>query len=151
MRCLVAQSCQTLCAPMDCSWPGSSVHGDSSGKNTTVGYHPPGDLPNPGVEPKSLAMQEDFLPAEPPGKPMNTAVGSLFLLQGIFLTQEPNQCLLHCRQIIYQLSYQGIKKKKKCPFSPGRQFLRNNTKLKNLCTTRYQDTKDTKSVIFTQG
>ena len=37
----------------------------------------------------------------------NTGVGSLFLLQGIFLTQESNQGLLHCRQILYQLSYQG--------------------------------------------
>ena len=38
---------------------------------------------------------------------MNTGVGSLSLLQGIFLTQESNQGLLHCRQILYQLSYQG--------------------------------------------
>ena len=38
---------------------------------------------------------------------MNTEVGSLFLLQGNFLTQELNQGLLHCRQILYQLSYQG--------------------------------------------
>ena len=37
----------------------------------------------------------------------NTGVGSLSLLQGIFLTQELNQGLLHCRQILYQLSYQG--------------------------------------------
>ena len=36
---------------------------------------------------------------------MNTAVGSLSLLQGIFLTQELNQGLQHCRQILYQLSY----------------------------------------------
>ena len=35
--CLVAQSCSTLCNPMDCSPPGSSVHGDSPGKNTGVG------------------------------------------------------------------------------------------------------------------
>ena len=35
--CLVAQSCLTLCDPMDCSPPGSSVHGDSPGKNTGVG------------------------------------------------------------------------------------------------------------------
>ena len=37
----------------------------------------------------------------------NTGVGSLSLLQGIFLTQESNQSLLHCRQILYQLRYQG--------------------------------------------
>ena len=37
----------------------------------------------------------------------NTGVGSLSLLQGIFLTQESNWGLLHCRQILYQLSYQG--------------------------------------------
>ena len=35
--CLVAQSCPSLCDPMDCSLPGSSVSGDSSGKNTGVG------------------------------------------------------------------------------------------------------------------
>ena len=37
VRCLVAQLCPTLCKPMDCSLPGSSVHGDSPGKNTRVG------------------------------------------------------------------------------------------------------------------
>ena len=37
--CLVAQSCLTLCDLMDCSPPGSSVHGDSPGKNTGVGCH----------------------------------------------------------------------------------------------------------------
>ena len=36
---LIAQSCLTLCDPMDCSPPGSSVHGDSAGKNTGVGSH----------------------------------------------------------------------------------------------------------------
>ena len=37
--CLVTQSCLTLCDPMDCSLLGSSVHGDSPGKNTGVGCH----------------------------------------------------------------------------------------------------------------
>jgi len=37
--CLVTQSCLTLCNSMDCSAPGSSVHGDSPGKNTGVGCH----------------------------------------------------------------------------------------------------------------
>ena len=37
--CLVTQSCPTLCNPMDCSLPGSSVHRDFPGKNTGVGCH----------------------------------------------------------------------------------------------------------------
>ena len=49
----------------------------------------------------------DSLPAEPQGKPKNTGEGSLSILQQIFPTQESNQSLLHCRQILYQLSYQG--------------------------------------------
>ena len=44
---------------------------------------------------------------KPPGKPKNTGVGSLTFLQGIFPTQELNQGLLYCRQILYQLSYEG--------------------------------------------
>ena len=51
---------------------------------------------------------EDDWETEPPGKPKSTGVGSLSLLQGIFLTQELNQGLLHCRWILHQLSYQGI-------------------------------------------
>ena len=43
-----------------------------------------------------------------PGKPKNTRVGSLSLLQGILLTQELNRGLLHFRQILYQPSYQGV-------------------------------------------
>ena len=42
----------------------------------------PGDLAHPGIEPRSPTLQEDSLPAEPPGKPKNTGVGSLPLLQG---------------------------------------------------------------------
>ena len=51
-------------------------------------------------------MQAGSLPTEHPGKPKDTGVGSLSLLQQIFLTQELNLGLLHCRQILYQLSYQ---------------------------------------------
>ena len=45
--------------------------------------------------------------AEPQGKPKNNGVGSLSLLQQIFLIQESNLGLLHCRHILYQLSYEG--------------------------------------------
>ena len=63
-----------------------------------------GDLPNPGTEPRFPTLQADSLPVEPQGKPKNTEVGSLSLLQWIFLTQESNWGLLHCRQILYQLA-----------------------------------------------
>ena len=56
---------------------------------------------------RSPTLQADSLPAEPPGKPKNTAVGSLSLLQWIFLTQESTRGLLHCRLILYQLSLSG--------------------------------------------
>ena len=68
------------------------------------------DLPDPGIKPISPTLQGDSLPAKPLGKPKNTGVGSLSLLQQIFLTQELNQDVLHCRQILYQLSYQGSPK-----------------------------------------
>ena len=59
----------------------------------------PGDLPNPGIKPRYPALQVDSLTAEPQGKPKNTGVDSLFFLQRIFLTQESNWGILHCRQI----------------------------------------------------
>ena len=43
-------------------------------------------------------------------------MSSLSLLQGIFLTQELDQGLLHCRQILYQLSYQGSLEEKFLPY-----------------------------------
>ena len=148
--CLATQLCPTLCDLMDCNPPGSSVHGDSLGKNTGGGslsllqgifltqelnprlllyrqilYHLShqvspmertdqiscsvvsdslrphglqparllcpwgfsrqeyrsglpcplsGDLPNPGIEPRSSALQADSSPSEPPGKSQNTGV-----------------------------------------------------------------------------
>ena len=59
----------------------------------------------PRTEPRSPALQVDSLLSELPGKPKNPRVGSLSLLQGNFLTQESNWGLLHCRQIIYQLTF----------------------------------------------
>ena len=58
------------CDPVDCSSPDSSVDEDSPGKNTGVGCQgsPPGDLPNPGIEPRSPTLKADSLPSEPPGK-----------------------------------------------------------------------------------
>ena len=66
-----------------------------------------GDLPNPGIEPRSPTLQADCLLSELSRKPKNTGVDSLSLLQGISSTQESNWGLLHCRQILYRLSYQS--------------------------------------------
>ena len=106
----VSQSWSTLCDTLKltrllCPW-GFSRQEYWSG----LPCPPPGDLPNPGIEPWSQSMQVDSLPSEPPGKPKNTGVGGLSLLQGISPTQESNRGLLHCRQILYQLSYQGSPK-----------------------------------------
>ena len=66
----------------------------------------PWDLPNPGIELTSPALQADSLPSEPLGKPKNTRLGTLFLLQGIFPAEELNRGFLLCR-ILYQQSHQG--------------------------------------------
>ena len=67
---LVTQLCLTLCNSMDCILPGSSVHGDSPGKNTGVGCHTllQGIFPTQqATEPKSPMLQADSLLSEPPG------------------------------------------------------------------------------------
>ena len=56
----------------------------------------------------SLPPHGLYSPWNSPGQ--NTGVGRLSLLQGIFLTQGLNRSLLHYRQILYQLSYQGSPK-----------------------------------------
>ena len=70
--CLVAQSCPTLCNPVDYSPPGSSVHGFSSQEYCSgLTFPSPGDL-DPGIKPRSPAFQAYSLPSEPPGKPQDS-------------------------------------------------------------------------------
>ena len=66
----VAQSYPTVSDPMNCSLPGFSVHGILQARVLKWATIPsPGDLPNPGIEPRSPTLQADSLPSEPPGKP----------------------------------------------------------------------------------
>ena len=66
----VAQSCPTLCDPMDCSPPGSSVRGILRQEYWSgLPFPSPGNLPDPGIEPRSPALQAGALTSEPPGKP----------------------------------------------------------------------------------
>ena len=82
---------------------------NSPGQNSEVGSLSllQGIVPIQGSNPGPPILQVDSSAAEPQGKPKNNGVGSLSLLQRIFPTQESNQGLLHYRQILYQLSYQG--------------------------------------------
>ena len=68
----VAQLCPTLCDPMDCSLPGSSLHGVLQARvlEWVAIFLLQGNLPDPGIEPRSPAFQADALTSEPPGKLM---------------------------------------------------------------------------------
>ena len=106
------------------------------------------DLPNPGIEPRFPTLQVDSLLSEPPGKSKNTGVGSLSILQGIFPIQKSNQSLLHCRQILYQLSYQGSPEPQHVAcweLTSGHQPRNTHTEDSSMCM------KDTSSTVTTRG
>ena len=73
---------------MDCSPPETPLSKGFFRQEYFSGlpYPLPGDLPSPGIKPRSPALQADSLPSEPPGKPMNTGVGSI-----LFPGDLPNQ------------------------------------------------------------
>ena len=65
----------TLFNPMDCSPPGSSVLESSRQEHWSgLPFPSPGDLPHPGIKPRSSALQADSLPSEPPGKSYPTKI-----------------------------------------------------------------------------
>ena len=63
-----------------------------------------GDRPDTGIKPRSPALQVNSLPSVPPGKPKNSRVGNLSLLQVIVPSQGSSRGLLCCRRILYELS-----------------------------------------------
>ena len=86
--CLVAQSCLTVCSPTRLLGPWGFSRQEYWSE---LSCPPPGDLPNPGIELRSPALQADSLPSEPPGKPKRCGyfplktLFSLFFLFLIFL------------------------------------------------------------------
>ena len=86
LKVKVTQSCLTLCNPRNCSLPGSSVHGTFQARPLEwVAYPSSRGSSQHRLKPKSPAWQAGSLPSEPPGKPKNTRLGSLSLLQGNLL------------------------------------------------------------------
>ena len=72
VKVLVAGLCPTLCDPVDCGLPGSSIHGILQARILEWVTIPSlEDFPNSGIEPGFPALQGDSLPSEPPGKPMH--------------------------------------------------------------------------------
>ena len=92
---LVAQSCQTLWEPIDWGSPGFSIHGILQARILEWVAIP---FSRGFSQPRSPRLQADSLPAEPQGKPKNTGVGSLSLLQWIFPIQELKSSLLCWRR-----------------------------------------------------
>ena len=104
---LMAQSCTTLCNPMDCSPARFLCPWNSSGKNTGVGIcvcvsHSvmSNSLQPHGQWPTKLLFPWHSLD-------QNTGVGCHSLPQGMLPTQGSNSDLPHCRQILYHLSHEG--------------------------------------------
>ena len=139
----VAQSCPTLHDPMDCSLPGSSIHGIFQARvlEWDVIAFSNREMRNPQLsgiqenESESHSVLSDswwphglYSPWNSPGQ--NTGIGNHSLLQGIFPTQGSNPGLAHCRWILYQLSHKGsptILEWVAYSFSSGSSWLRNLT------------------------
>ena len=74
-KVLVNQLCPTLCNPMDCSPPGSSVYGILQARILEwIAVRFSRGFPNPGIQPRSPALQADSLPFKPPGKALQTSL-----------------------------------------------------------------------------
>ena len=129
--CLIAQSGPTLCEPMNCSLPGSSIHGDSPGKNIGVGCHSllQGIFPTQGWNPGLLHCRQILYHLSHQGSPLNAWLWkkkkkkdfrwrhpSKFHLEyyesensGYYLQDEENQGLLWMVQLLrIHLAVQGM-------------------------------------------
>ena len=104
----VAQWCPTLCNPMDCSPPGSSVHGISQTRILEGVVIPSSrGSSQPRDRTQVSHIVGGFFTDWATREAQKYWSGSPSLIQGFFPTQEWNRGHLHCRQILYQLSYQG--------------------------------------------
>ena len=99
----VVQSCPTFCDPMD-----YTVHGLLQVRILEwVAFPFSRDLPNPGIEPRSPALQVNSYQLSHKGSPRIEEWVAYPFSSGSSWPRNQNQGLLHCRWILYQLSYQG--------------------------------------------
>ena len=108
MLCLVTQSCPTLANPRTVARQASLSMGFSRQEYWCgLPCPPPGDLPNPGIKPGLLHCRQILYHQSDQGSPRILEWVAYPFSRWVFPTQESNQCLLLCRRILYQLSYQG--------------------------------------------
>ena len=110
MLCLVAQLCLTLCNPVDCSPPGSSVPRDSPGKDTGVGCHAllQGIFPTQGSNPGPRHCRKILYCLSHQGSPRILEwVAYPFSRRSSRPRNHTRVTCIAGRQILYQLSYQG--------------------------------------------
>ena len=88
VRVLVAPSCLTLCDPMDCSLPVSSVHRILQARILEWVAIPfsRGSLPDPDMKPRSPAVAGRSFTIQPPGKPKSQGSGWLFCLHNCYVS-----------------------------------------------------------------
>ena len=99
----VSQSCPTLCNPMD-----HTVHGILQARILEwLAFPFSWGSSQPRDQTQVSCIAGRFFTSWATGRPKSNGVGIISLLQQIFPTQESKRDLLHCRQILYQLSYQG--------------------------------------------
>ena len=121
LRAKLLQSCLTLCVPMDCSPPGSSIQGILQAG--TLEWVAPSSSsispPAPGIESGSPALQVDSLPSEPTGKPWGWRRG--WERKGVWLQQRKCQGVVdrsestdHCGCILMVKAAPH-----ECMFGPG--------------------------------
>ena len=86
--CSVSPSCLTLCGTMDCSPPGSSVHLIFQTRilGWLLPFPTPGDLPNPGLEPESLASPAVAGGSLPLMQPGNFSLVTYFIHNGVYMS-----------------------------------------------------------------
>ena len=130
----VTQSCPTLSDPMDCSPPGSSIHGIFQARVLEWGAiafsvnNCQQNIIWNRIGQKKVKVAKSC----PTPSGQNTGVCSLSLLQGIFPTQGSNPSLPYCRQILYQLSHQESPRRLEWtayPFASGSSRPRKRTRV----------------------
>ena len=105
----VAQSCLTLCDPVDCSPPGSSVHGILQARIlewVVISFSRGSSRPRDRTRVSRIGGRHFNLSHQGSLKNKNTGVGCYSLLQETFPTQELNLGLPHCKQTLHRLSHQ---------------------------------------------